>query len=297
MAIGASEQVGTNGWRDHVWWSNDGIRLHARVYGEAADALPVICMPGLTRNARDFDRLAPHLARDRTVYALDFRGRGDSGYAKDAMTYGPLTYVQDVVALLDGLTIPRFIAVGTSLGGIVTMLLAATQPGRVAAAVLNDIGPEIEEAGLTRIRGYVGQSGSHPTWIHAARALADAGAAIYPKWRIEDWLAMAKRSHRLTPEGRIVPDYDANIAQPFKVPGGEAGVDLWPAFAALKGVPTLIVRGARSDILSPATVKRMLAGLDDGDSVTVPDVGHAPTLDEAKAVTAIDALVARVSPR
>jgi pimeloyl-ACP methyl ester carboxylesterase len=284
-----------------MWWSNDGIRLHARVHdageGAASEAAPILCMPGLTRNARDFDRLAPHLAtQGRTVYAIDFRGRGESGYAKDAMTYGPLTYVQDVVALLDSLGITNCITIGTSLGGIVAMLVAATQPGRVVGAVLNDIGPEIDPAGLIRIRGYVGQSASHPTWVHAARAIADAGADIYPKWSLEDWLRMAKRSHRLTPEGRIVPDYDANIAQPFRVPGGEAGVDLWPAFAALAGVPTLVVRGARSDILSAATVKRMLAGLDRGASVTIANVGHAPTLDEPAAVAAIDALLARVAP-
>ena len=167
-------------WRDHHWWSKDGIRLHARVYGTAAAAepagagaeaagaagaagsaaegatpipgLPILCLSGLTRNARDFDRLAPHCAERRAVYAIDFRGRGDSGYAKDAMTYGPLTYVQDVVALLDELACARCIVVGTSLGGIVAMLLAATQPGRVAGAVLNDIGPVIEPAGLDRIR-------------------------------------------------------------------------------------------------------------------------------------------------
>ena len=297
MAVSSSISGAQRAWRDHHWWSKDGIPLHARVYdgrnAAAADAMPVLCLSGLTRNARDFDRLAPHLAQHRSVYALDFRGRGDSGYARDAMTYGPLTYVQDVVALLDEVGIARGICIGTSLGGIVTMLLAATQPGRVAGAVLNDIGPEIDPAGLERIRGYVGQSASHPTWVHAARAIADAGADVYPAWELDDWLVMAKRSHRLTPEGRIVPDYDANIAQPFKVPGGEVGVDLWPALAALKSVPTLILRGAHSDILSAATVTAMLARLDAATNVTIANVGHAPTLDEAAAVAAIDALVAR----
>jgi pimeloyl-ACP methyl ester carboxylesterase len=289
MAAGAS----TNPWTDHVWWSADGIRLHARVYPGDATALPLLCLPGLTRNARDFEALAPALAGGRTLYAVDFRGRGDSGYAKDSLTYVPLTYAQDVAVLLADRGIDRFMTVGTSLGGIVTMLLAAMLPGRLAAAVLNDVGPVIEEAGLARIRGYVGQSGIQPTWVHAARAAAEANADVYPHWQIEDWLRFAKRTHRLTPEGRIVLDYDPNITQPFKVPGGESSGDLWPAFAAMKAVPTLILRGGKSDILSAKTAQAMLAALDYGRLVEIADTGHAPTLDEPEALTAITAHLAR----
>jgi pimeloyl-ACP methyl ester carboxylesterase len=289
-------QSASHAWRDHYWWSNDGVRLHARVYDPPTDtgALPLLCLPGLTRNARDFDRLAPHLAQARRVYAIDLRGRGDSGYAKDALSYVPLTYVQDVVALLTGEGVERFICVGTSLGGLVTMLLGATQPGRLAAAVLNDIGPDIDPRGLARIRCYVGQIGNFPTWVHAARSIAAANADAYPDWTLEDWLAMVKRTHRLTREGRIVADYDSNIAQPFKVPGGEAGVDLWPAFDALKSVPTLILRGVLSDILAPDTAQQMVSRLAQARLVTVPMVGHAPTLDEPEAVGAIDALLSRL---
>jgi pimeloyl-ACP methyl ester carboxylesterase len=206
----------------------------------------------------------------------------------------PLTYAQDVAALLTDRGIDRFATVGTSLGGIVTLLLAAMLPGRLAATVINDVGPMIEEAGLARIRGYVGQSGSHPTWIHAARAAAEANADVYPLWRIEDWLTFVKRTHRLTPEGRIVLDYDPNIAQPFKVPGGESGGDLWPAFSALKTVPTLILRGAHSDILSPATAQAMLAALDQGLLIEIPETGHAPTLDEPAARAGIAAHLAAI---
>lgn len=298
MTQRASAIAASQGWRDLYWWSNDGVRLHSRVYdppaGAGAAALPVLCLPGLTRNARDFDRLAPLLAAQRRVYCVDFRGRGDSGYAKDPMSYVPLTYVQDVIALLANQGIDQFIAVGTSLGGLVTMLLAATQHGRVAAAVLNDVGPELEAEGMARIRSYVGQAASFPTWVHCARAVGNANAGVYPDWQLEDWLAMVKRSHRLTPEGRIVPDYDANISAPFRVPGGgEAGVDLWPALDALADVPTLVVRGALSDILGTATAKKMIARLGKGRLVTVPRVGHAPTLDEADATSAVVELVAQ----
>ena len=286
----------TAAWRDHYWWSNDGVRLHARVYDPPADVdqspPPLLCIPGLTRNARDFDVLAPHLAQHRRVYALNLRGRGDSGYAKDAMSYVPLTYVQDVVALLASEGIDRFASVGTSLGGLVTMLLAATQPGRLAAAVLNDVGPELNPAGLDRIKTYVGQASSYPTWVHAARAIGMTNADVYPNWGLEEWLVMAKRTHRLTREGRIVPDYDSNIAQPFRLPGGEAGVDLWPAFDALSGVPTLVLRGELSDILSAEAANKMAARLPDVRLVTIAGAGHAPTLDEPQAVAAIDGLLA-----
>lgn len=298
MATRAHSSQTDHAWRELVWWSNDGLRLHARVYDPPAgfdpDALPLLCLPGLTRNARDFERIAPHLARKRRVYALDFRGRGDSAYTKDAMTYVPLTYVQDVVALLEAEGIERFATVGTSLGGLVTMLLAATQPGRLEAAVLNDVGPELNPAGLERIKSYVGQTGSFPTWVHAARALQSTNAHVYPEWKIEDWLVMAKRTHKLTREGRITADYDSNIAQPFKLPGGEAGVDLWPAFDALRGVPLLILRGELSDILAADAAQRMVNRLAGATLVTVPAVGHAPTLDEPEAVAAIDRLLAKL---
>lgn len=285
-------------WRDLTWWSGDGLRLHARDYPGPADAAsraPVLCIGGLTRNARDFEDLAPMLAMRRRVIAVDLRGRGESAYAKDPLTYVPLTYVQDIVALLDEAGIERIIAVGTSLGGLCTMLLAATQPGRVVGAVLNDVGPVIEEAGIKRIQSYVGAGGSQPTWMHAARAVAEGNGDIFPEFSIADWLKMVKRSHRLTAEGRIVPDYDKAIAAPFKVPGAADSVDLWPAFDALRDVPALLIRGQNSDILSPATLHAMEARLNRAQVVTVPNVGHAPTLDEPVARDAIAAFVSAIA--
>ncbi|WP_260583550.1 alpha/beta fold hydrolase [Sphingopyxis sp. PET50] len=285
-------------WSDHYWWSLDGVRLHARVYAESAHtelAPPILCMPGLARNARDFELLAPHLAQGRRVIVVEFRGRGDSAYAKDPMTYVPLTYVQDVVALLDDLKIDRFATVGTSLGGLVSMLLAATQPGRLVGAVLNDVGPELETAGLDRIRDYIGSGGSQPTWMHAARAFGELNAAVYPGYEIHDWLRLTKRTHRLTAEGRVVTDYDKQIAAPLRVPhGGDAGVDLWPAYRALGAVPVLILRGALSDILARAAAGKMAAELPRARLVEVPGVGHAPTMDEAEALAAIDAWAAEL---
>ncbi len=288
----------TPGWRDHYWWSHDGLRLHARHYPAQRGAAgpPLLCIPGLTRNARDFEALAPALAAYGDVYALDLRGRGESAYAADPMSYVPLTYVQDVVRLLDGLDIGRCAIIGTSLGGIVGMILAAAEPGRVAGLVLNDVGPAIEQAGLARIRSYVGAAQAQPTWLHAARMVAATNAGIYPDFGIDDWLRMVKRSHRLSAEGRIVPDYDRRIAEPFRMPGGEAGVDLWPAYKALKAIPILIVRGALSDILAADIATEMAAYHPAATLLTLPAVGHAPTLDEPEAATAIAAWAQSLAP-
>ncbi|HEX8383891.1 MAG TPA: alpha/beta hydrolase [Sphingomonas sp.] len=278
------------GYEKRYWWSHDGLRLHYRDYpGGDAGKPPILCLPGLTRNARDFAELAERLSPEWRVLTLDFRGRGESAYAKDPMSYAPLTYVQDVDALLGDQGIGRFVAIGTSLGGIVTMLLAGTERGRLAGALLNDVGPDIDPRGLQRIRGYVGRASSWPTWMHAARGLAEANGAIYPDWRIEDWLAMAKRVHRLNSAGRIVLDYDLRIAEPFRVPGNEAGPDMWRALEALGEVPTLVVRGERSDVLAAATAERMTATLRRAELVTVAGVGHTPMLVEPE----LDAPIAR----
>ena len=282
-------------WENRYWWSNDGLRLHYRDYPGRDDRPPILCLPGLTRNARDFAALAARLAPDWRVIAVDLRGRGESAYAKDPMSYVPLTYVQDVEGLLGELAVPSYIAFGTSLGGIVTMLLAGTARERIAGALLNDVGPEIETAGLSRIRTYVGKSNTWPTWMHAARAVAEANGDVYPGYDIEDWLAMAKRLYRLNSAGRIVLDYDMKIAEPFRVPGNEAGPDMWRALEQLRQVPTLILRGGRSDVLGAKTAERMVAALDRAELVTVPGVGHTPTLSEPEAASAIDRLLDRLS--
>ena len=280
------------------WWSNDGLRLHARDYpGGEPGRPPILCLPGLTRNARDFDALAARLAGRWRVIAVDFRGRGESAFAKDPMSYVPLTYVQDVEALLTEQGIDRYVAFGTSLGGIVTMLMGGPARGRMVAALLNDVGPEIDAQGLSRIRGYVGKASVFPTWMHAARCVAENNADVYPDWSIEDWLAMAKRLYRLNSAGRIVLDYDLKIAEPFRGPGNEAGPDMWQALGSLRDVPTLIVRGGRSDLLSAAVAERMAASLDEAELVTVPGVGHSPTLSETMLHGPIDRLLDRALER
>jgi pimeloyl-ACP methyl ester carboxylesterase len=282
-------------WADIYWWSNDALRLHARDYPGDASLPPIICMAGLTRNARDYAALAERLAGPRRVIAIDFRGRGESAYAKDPMSYVPLTYAQDVTKLLTEQGIGRFVAVGTSLGGIVTMLLAGLLPGQIVGALLNDVGPEIDAAGLARIRSYVGRASNFPTWMHAARHVGESNGDVYPDWQIEEWLAMAKRLYRLNSAGRIVLDYDMKIAEPFRVPGNEAGPDMWRALASLGSAPVLVVRGERSDILAQGVAERMASTLPNAELVVVPGVGHAPTLTEATVEAPIDRLLARTT--
>ncbi|APG62364.1 alpha/beta hydrolase [Sphingorhabdus lutea] len=278
-------------FEDGIWWSHDGLRLHYRDYkqGNPKPGLlpPIICIPGLTRNCRDFEELAIHLSSRARVITVDLRGRGESGYAKDPLSYVPLTYVQDIELLLKHLAIDRFILIGTSLGGIVSMLLSSTRQGRVAGLILNDIGPKIETEGLERIKSYVGQGRSHETWVHAGRALEEAGADIHPDFTLEDWIKFAKKCFRLTKSGRIDLDYDMKIAEPFRVPGGETGVDLWPAFKALADIPTLIIRGETSDILSQEIAEKMQAQLRKATLEIIPKVGHCPTLEEKSSLKAI----------
>ncbi|MCB2013941.1 MAG: alpha/beta hydrolase [Sphingobium sp.] len=288
-------------YEDKYWWSNDGLRLHYRDYPADAENTSrpmLLCLPGLTRNARDFANFADRYAGQWRVVCLELRGRAESAYAKDPMTYVPLTYAQDIERLLTDLAPQRFVAIGTSLGGILTMLMAPTHTNRMAGALLNDIGPDIEEAGLDRIRNYVGTGGSHPTWVHAARALAESSGDVYPDYKLEDWLAMVKRLNRLNSNGRISLDYDMRIADPLKVPGNEAGFDMWPVLAAFREIPTLIVRGELSDLMSEKTAQRMVKDIGaSAELVTVPRVGHAPTLDEPEAIAGIDRLLERVLAR
>lgn len=281
------------------WASADGLTLRYRDYpgpeGHGAARPPILCIPGLTRNARDFEPVAQAFAGEWRVICADLRGRGQSDYAKNPASYTPPHYVADIHALLDQAGLDRVVTIGTSLGGIVSMLLAVEAPERIAGAVLNDIGPAIEPAGLARIRENVGQGRSFPTWMHAARALMDQAGMAHPDFAIADWLRLAKRWMVLGGNGRIVFDYDMKIAEPFQQPEPADPSALWPAFRALAGRPLLAIRGALSDILSAATLARMQREVPAMEALVVPRIGHAPTLEEPAAQAAIARLLAQVA--
>jgi len=295
MASDRSDKV----FEEGSWRSNDGLTLRYQDYPARNDVPvgrpPILCIPGLTRNARDFEPVAERFAGDWRVICPDLRGRGASDYAKDTSTYTPLQYVEDIGLLVDHLGLTRVVAVGTSLGGIITVLLAMQRPDLLAGAVINDIGPVIETDGLGRIQDYVGQGRSYPTWMHAARSLAEQSGTAYPDYAISDWLRFAKRLMCVGQSGRIVLDYDMKIAEPFQGQESPESVDLWSAFQALDGRPSLAVRGELSDILSASTLAGMDRRLPDMEVVTVPRIGHAPTLEEPIAQDAIARLLARIA--
>ena len=280
---------------DRFWSSRDGLKLHYRDYPGREDRVPVLCLPGLTRNARDFEGVAERLAGEWRVLCPDMRGRGDSAYAKDSATYNPMQYVDDIALLLEDQGIARFAVIGTSLGGLMTMVMGMIMPQRIAGAVLNDIGPQIEPAGLARIKDYVGQGRSFPTWMHAARALEEIQGPAYPDYQIGDWLRVAKRLMTLGSNTRIVFDYDMKIAEPLANMDPDNQADLWPGIEGLADKPVLIVRGTLSDILSQNTLDEMQKRLPQAEVVTIARVGHAPTLDEPEAAAAIERLLDRIS--
>jgi pimeloyl-ACP methyl ester carboxylesterase len=276
----------------------DGLRLHARCYGRrSADALPVVCLPGLARTAADFDTLADALANDaarpRRVIALDYRGRGQSEYDRNPANYSFKVELADVLAVIAALDAAHAVFVGTSRGGILAMLLAALRPSAIAGVVLNDIGPVIEPKGLIRIKGYVGKLPQPRSFEEAAEILRRLFDAQFPKLGPDDWLASAHRTFRQE-NGALVPTYDVNLAKTLE------GVDfdkpfppLWKEFDALAQKPVMVVRGANSDILSPATVEAMRARRAGLEIIEVPDQGHAPLLMEADVIGRIANFAAR----
>ena len=282
----------------HEWTSADGLKLYYRDYsGGEPGRPPILCLPGLTRNSRDFEPIANAFAGEWRVICPDLRGRGQSDYAKDPATYQPMQYVADILGLLDHLGLERVVSLGTSLGGIVTMLLAMQQPERLAGVVLNDIGPEINPEGLARIRTHVGQGRSFPTWMHAARGAREIGGVAHPDFVLADWLRFAKKLMDVGPGGRIVFDYDMKIAEPFNAPSSGPPVDFWPAFRALAGRPVLTIRGELSDLLTAEVLEEMAVAMPEMDVCMVSRTGHPPTLEEPVALAAIGRLLIKVDPR
>ncbi len=272
----------------------DGLRMHA-VVTRGGPATPVVCIPGLTRNSSDFDDFARAAAETgRDVYAFSLRGRGKSEYDPNYLNYFPTTYVSDIVSALDQVKIRRAVFVGTSLGGIVTMLTAAAAPERVAAAVINDVGPELAPEGIARIASYVGARAADSSAV--ARDLDSAIAQIraindaaFPGRDNAFWERFARRTFDQQADGTWRLAYDPNIGRALLEAG--PAPDLWGPFKALSSVPTMIVRGAISDLLTAPIIDKMRAARPGFDYCEVADVGHAPTLTEDDALPAIKAFI------
>ena len=280
------------GFSHRTWTSADGLLLHARDYAGADGnaKLPVVCLHGLTRNAADFGDLAPWIAATgRRVLAVDFRGRGASAWDPNPANYIPTTYAADVLALMDHAGIGRAVFVGTSLGGIVTMLLAASRPLAVAAAVLNDVGPSLAPEGLARIAGYAGKGEPPTTWAEAAAYARTINAAAFPAYGDADWDVFARRLFEIGPDGALRPSCDPAIAVPIQAAGPAAlAPDLTPLFLNLAtGRPLLLIHGALSDLLDAPRAQAMRTLAPAMAYAEIPNVGHAPMLDEPEARAAL----------
>ncbi len=269
----------------------DGRRLAYRDSGGTGP--PVLCLAGLTRNGRDFDSLAAHLAPDYRVIRLDSRGRGGSEHAEDPLAeYTVPVESRDALALLDHLGIPRTAIVGTSRGGILGMAMAAGARERVSALVLNDVGAEIQTLGLLRIMATLGRQPKAETFEEAARDLAAANARAFPDVPEERWLLHAQAIYK-DKGGRPRRSYDKHLrsATEGAIEGDVPSIGLWPMFEALEGLPILLVRGENSDILTAETAAEMARRHPGLAYVEIRGRGHAPFLDEPEAVAAIDAFL------
>ncbi len=260
----------------------DGCELWMDLHGEPTDRLPVVCIPGLTRNARDFTRLAESLGLDRLVVAVDLRGRGRSGRDPSAESYRLDVYVEDLFSIVDALSVGPAIVIGTSLGGMVAMRMGAAAPARVAGLVLNDIGPDVAPEGAARIASYAGHQPAVGTWEEAVAQTRLVSETALPGLSDEAWRAEAAQRYRQAPDGRVVPDYDPGITA-----GPPSSDDPWWVFHALSSIPLLVVRGALSDVLAPETVTLMAAMHPTMEALEVPGRGHVPLLHEPLAEDAV----------
>jgi pimeloyl-ACP methyl ester carboxylesterase len=286
----------------HFITAPDGLKLHVRAYGSrAATRLPVVCLPGLARTSADFDTLAGALAGDaerpRYVLAMDYRGRGLSDYDRDPGNYSLAVELADVLAVLTALGIGPAVFVGTSRGGILTMMLGVARPAAIAGVVLNDIGPVIETRGLVRIKSYVGRLPQPKSFEEGAEFLRRLFGPQFPSLTADEWMSNARRTFQ-EKNGRIIPNYDPKLARVLEDIDIERSLPpLWKEFDSLARVPMMVIRGANSDLLTAATVEAMRARRRQCDTVLVPDQGHAPLLSEDEMIRHISAFVAGCEPR
>jgi pimeloyl-ACP methyl ester carboxylesterase len=283
---------------EDIWFrSSDGLKLHALSNAVDAASLPVICLPGISRTAEDFRTLLATLTTEagpRRALALDSRGRGLSAHDKNPTNYSVPVELADLIALLDGQKIQRAIFVGTSRGGILTMALASIMPQRIAGAVLNDIGPVLDMAGLLRIKSYVGKLPPPRNWPEAIQALKSAMGEQFPAFAEQDWESYAHR----TWDERFAPRSDPAISAAFDaIDAAHPPPALWPQFETLSAAaPILVLRGEHSDLLSRETLAEMRRRAPQFQTIEIPGQGHAPALERAEVIEPILRFIARCDP-
>jgi len=279
-------------FRERTLAAADGLRLYFRDYGDpASPRTPVLCLAGLTRNSKDFHDLAVRLAPTRRVLCPDYRGRGLSAYDPDWRNYQPSTYLRDIAHLLAATNVHRAVVIGTSLGGLFACAMSLAAPSSVAGIVMNDSGPALEQGGIDHILEYISKNRPQPDWDTAAQHLK----TMFPGMALQDhgeWIRMAHNTYRPGDDGMLHFDWDVDLVKPLQ--RMREMPDLWPLFRGIGRIPAVAIRGEISDVLSEATFARMQVEKPDLVRVTIPGVGHAPTLNEVEAVAAIDGLLARV---
>jgi pimeloyl-ACP methyl ester carboxylesterase len=279
-------------FRERLISVQNGLRLYCRDYGDPSSrGTPVLCLTGLTRNSKDFADLATRLAPQRRVLCPDYRGRGRSEYDPDWRNYDPMVYLADIGHILATCGVERVVVVGSSLGGILAMGLGVLRPTSLAAVVINDIGPDVAPDGLRRILDFIGVDRSQPDWPSAISMLRGTFTRL-PNKSEAWWDSFARATYREGDDGLLHFDWDIAIARPLLRSKGKLQ-DLWPIFRSLRHVPALAVRGALSDVLNADGLDRMVAAKPDLAHVTVPGVGHVPTLDEPEIQGVLDDFIAR----
>ena len=279
-------------YREHRLTVQDGLSLYYREYGDPlADRVPVLCLPGLARNSKDFHRLAGRLGTTRWVVCPDYRGRGRSGYDPNSENYQPATYINDLRHLLAAAGLHRAVVIGTSMGGLLACAMGAAIPGALAGVVLNDVGPDIGEEGLGRILQYLAKDNPQPDWDSAVRTFK----AMLPKLSLrteEDWRAATEATWYEGEDGMLHYDWDIHIVDPLlkKRPLP----DLWALYRSLRHIPVLAIRGGASDVLLPPTFAQMATEHPGLEQLTIDGVGHVPTLTEPEATEAIDEFLSRI---
>lgn len=274
-------------FRDRRFTSRDGLSLYFRDSGDPfSPKTPVLCLPGLTRNSQDFAGLARRLSSTRRVLCPDYRGRGQSDYDSDWRNYHPRTYLEDIRHLLAVAGVGRVVVIGTSMGGILAAGMAVAMPAALAGALINDVGPEIGLRGLDRIVAYMQDAGPLPDW-NAAVAKLRATFPNLPAYANGDWLNIARATYRESHDGLLHPDWDVRLVKPLQQ-GGANGYNLTALFSALRAAPVLLIRGERSDVLTADAFERLGSLLPDARRLTVPGVGHAPSLSEPVTKDALD---------
>lgn len=291
----------TDAYTDHYYTASDGLRLHYRNYApnsskiqglSLSDVPTYLCMPGLTRNANDFISIAEALsAAGKRVICAEQRGRGDSDWDSNKENYIPQVYVDDMFTLIDGplKEVKNLYAVGTSLGGLMSIMMNAMRKGVFQAIAINDMGMEIDPKGLDRIKAYVGKGGPISTWAQAIEEVKAANASVYPDYNEAEWDHFTRLLY-VEKNGVPMANYDPAISETLVSDTDTAAPSLWPLMDSLKQVPVVVLRGELSDILCATVAEKMVAEHGRLQLVTVPNVGHCPTFDSTEEQQAIIAL-------